>query len=232
MASNFDCIGLRVTNATELEDLVFRLAGDASERLVTDIGEYAIWRSRTGAELWLHLGAAEEGVREIVGMTPFFDGRSNLLLDVDRVIKRPSDNEHEGAFHGRICASANDGTPLIFDAVDFAAHNTRSLPARWHIRLTGFARQMILRTDAERHRPALTLTDASADIESMVRVSGQIASCETLINEATGNSFCWLFIDGADASLDVVAPLEVLPDAIKLGAMVEADCVLFGRIMD
>ncbi|SDP58349.1 hypothetical protein SAMN04488061_3407 [Filomicrobium insigne] len=233
MASNFDCIGLGVTNAAELGDLVVRLAGEAGERLVTDAGEYAIWRSRTGAELWIHLGAAEDGEREIIGLTPFFEGRSEMSLDVERAITRPHDNAYEGAFLGAVRTHAGGQSPLIFDAVDFAAHSTRPLPARWLVRLTGFARRVDLLEEVGDHaRGELAATGAATEGEATARVVGQIAGCETLINEATGHSFCWLFIDGADVSIDVVAPLDLLHGDIKLGGTVKVDCALFGRIID
>lgn len=257
MASNFDSIGLSVENEAALQDLVVRLASAASERLVSDAGEYAIWRSRTGAELWVHLGPADDGdgaEREIIGVTPFFEGHSEVLLNLDEVIKRPDDNSHEGAFQGWVSQDINDDLgaySLIFDAVDFAVQANRPLPALRRVRLTGFARAMAILADdddgAADDRPVAqaaaqqsfcstgTFTPgepAPAAFDTGAFIVGQIADFATLVNEATGERFYWLLVDSWMASFDIVADPAVIKGDVALGATVQVDCAMFGRIID
>lgn len=254
MANNFDSIGLGVSNEAALGDLVVRLASAASERLVSDAGEYAVWRSRTGAELWVHLGPTEGGddaEREIVGVTPFFEGRSEVLLNLDEVIKRPDDNSHEGAFQGWVCQDLNDelgAYSLIFDAVDFAAHATRPLPALRHVRLTGFARAVVVceGSEAEDQSSApepgqqsfcstgsVTRGEPSTETpDTGAYLVGQIADFTSLVNEATGEQFYWLLVDSWMASFDIVADPAVIAGEIAVGATVQVDCAMFGRIID
>lgn len=255
MASNFDCIGLGVSNEAALGDLVVRLASAAKERLVTDAGEYAIWRSRSGAELWVHLGPKEGGddaEREIIGVTPFFEGRSEVLLNLDEVFRRPDDNSHEGAFQGWVCHDADDDRgaySLIFDAVDFAAHGNSPLPALRHVRLTGFARAIVVGDEpgtegqvpaAERGQKSFCSTGTFTGEPSSPSTSGatgayltgQVNDFACLVNEATGEQFTWLLVDSWLASFDIVADPGVITGNISVGATVQVDCAMFGRIMD
>ena len=228
MAGNFDCIGLGVDNEDQLHDLVVRLASAAGERLSTDAGEYAIWRSRTGAELWFHLGPApedEDGEREILGVTPFFEGRSDVLLNIDEAIKRPDDNALEGAFHGWL-----DENTIIFDAVDFAAHSGRPLPAHRQVRLAGFARE--INVPAGDGEGAVGRSLHSHPTASAAQLTGQIADFAELINEATGQRFYWLQVEGPLGAYDIVAAPHVVNGELAAGATVNVACAFFGRILD
>lgn len=254
MASNFDSIGLGVSNETALGDLVVRLASAAKERLVTDAGEYAIWRSRTGAELWVHLGpvaGGDDAEREIIGVTPFFEGRSEVVLNLDAVLKRPDDNGHEGAFQGWVCHDSDDDLgaySLIFDAVDFAAHENCPLPTLRHVRLTGFARAIVVCDDTavEGQVPAAepgqrsfcstgTITgeqSPQANPGTGAYLTGKVTDFACLVNEATGEPFTWLLVDSWLASFDIVAAPPVISGTISVGATVQVDCAMFGRIID
>ena len=58
MASNLETIGLGVADRSAFEQLVTGLAEAAREGLSTPVGDYAVWRSRSGAEVWLHIAPA------------------------------------------------------------------------------------------------------------------------------------------------------------------------------
>lgn len=148
MASNLETIGLGVADRTAFEQLVTGLAEAAREGLSTPVGDYAVWRSRSGAEVWLHIAPADrdgpDAVREIQGLTPFFDGTSDISLSVTERINRPDDNAFEGAYQAWVGDGGAPGTeggnyPLVFDAVDFAAFSNQNLPAACRARICGFA---------------------------------------------------------------------------------------------
>ncbi len=161
MVSNLSTIGFTFGDDAGFRAAMARLADAAIERLACEGGEYAIWRSRTGAEIWFHLAPASDsgGERQIVGLTPFFEGHSELVVEVERLFQRDGDTALEGSVTGWVApeASAEDGSeaddlgvgayPIVFDAVDFAALAGRELPDVWRVRLAGFARELKAHAD-------------------------------------------------------------------------------------
>ena len=115
-------------------------------------GDYVVWRSGMGAELWYHL----EGERNVfgridggrvVGWRPFFAGDGEVSLQITRLYKREGDTAFEGVMVGAI----EQGLPplqqaalLAFEAVDFARHTYRGLPLEARVKLVGFAREMTI----------------------------------------------------------------------------------------
>lgn len=119
-------------------------ASESTMRLACSAGTYGIWKSRSGAEVWFHLGASDDGATEILGLTPFYEGQSEVLLKITGTASRDGDNPFEGALKGWV--SPDDGSegsyPIQFEAVDFAAHSEAAWPDLRHVRLTAFAREM------------------------------------------------------------------------------------------
>jgi hypothetical protein len=148
MSGNLSCIGF--TFAPEVHDealagAVVRMANEATERLACQPGDYAIWRSRTGAEVWVHLATKDsDGQREIIGLTPFFEGRSEIPVSVAASIMRPDDNVFEGAWSVWIAPDENGlgSYPAVIDAVDWAARASLALPCSTTMRVTCFAREL------------------------------------------------------------------------------------------
>lgn len=152
MASNLSSIGFVFRDAEEFHTQMLVLAENSRERLRCDAGEYAIWRSRSGAEIWFHLALPgdEGGQASILGLTPFFEGSSSVPVLITQAVKRPDDTPLEGLLHGWVAPDGEGAGayPLAFDAVDFAAHATRPLPAMWQCRVTGFCRTLAVHADA------------------------------------------------------------------------------------
>lgn len=169
MASNLSCLGFHVATEADLEDLVLGLADAAAFGLACDAGDYLIWRSRTGAEIWFHLTKPSQPgseAREIVGLTPFFEGRSTVPVTLASRFQREGDTAFEGAFEAWVHEPADPASsngahhpavdenretpglyPVVFDCVDFAAHAEHGLPAEAEVRFTGFAREVKTYTD-------------------------------------------------------------------------------------
>ena len=84
--------------------------------------------------------------REILGITPFFDGSSEISLNITERINRPDDNAFEGAYQAWVGVgeqgAAGGDYPLVFDAVDFAAFGSQNLPATCRARICGFCREL------------------------------------------------------------------------------------------
>lgn len=144
MASNLSTIGFVFADEESFRNAMMTCASDASVRLPCPNGNYGIWRSRTGAEVWFHLAEGEDGKTEIFGLTPFFEGQSDVPLKITGPITRDGDNPFEGALTGWVSPDAeSEGSyPIVFDAIDFAALNEAVWPDVRHVRLTGFAREV------------------------------------------------------------------------------------------
>ncbi len=148
MSGNLSCIGFSF--APEVVEEAFtgaveRMANEATERLSCNAGDYAIWRSRSGAEVWVHLTPGDAGgEREIVGLTPFFEGRSEVPVRLVEHVRREDDNAFEGAWSAWI-APDEDGAgsyPMVLDAVDWAARSDEPLPRDATLRIACFAREL------------------------------------------------------------------------------------------
>ncbi|MFN3868920.1 MAG: hypothetical protein ACK4MF_07645 [Hyphomicrobiaceae bacterium] len=163
MASNLSTIGFAFTDDAAFEETMVKLANSSQHRLVTPQGDYAIWRSRTGAEVWFHLAPRDDGgdERDIVGLTPFFEGESHVAVAVTEAFQRPGDNPLEGLVHAWV---APDGSgigsyPVVIEAVDYAAQAARQLPADLSFRISGFCRELKVYPSAA----AMTAADTDAD---------------------------------------------------------------------
>lgn len=144
MASNLSTIGFVFADAEIFRDVMMKCAQQSSGELECSAGAYGIWRSRTGAEIWFHLGKSDDGTTEIFGLTPFFEGQSDVLLNIIGAVSREGDNAFEGAMQGWVSpdGTADGSYPILFDAVDFASHTDTEWPAQRRVRLTAFAREL------------------------------------------------------------------------------------------
>lgn len=147
MASNLSSIGFRFANDEEFADTMGALAGEAQDRISCEPGDYVVWRSSSGSEIWFHLPlfGNEDVAADLVGLSPFFAGDSDVTLKITARASRPDDNEFEGSFTAWVAPDEDSGEgsyPLVLDAVDFAAHLARELPLVCHAKITAFAREV------------------------------------------------------------------------------------------
>lgn len=257
MASNMSTIGFVFASDDDFHDTMIRLVTEAREYHSSPPGEYAIWRSRTGAEVWFHIeGTDAVGVndRAIAGLTPFYEGGHTTQLVITDVVRRPGYNAFEGAFQAKVGGTGDDaGYPLVFDAVNFAAYCDRKLPVRLRVRLTGFARELKAYPTEDAYYAAQTrepafasksfvpigMFSASADESankqppsSYAALTGRVIEARMMENEITGQKFQWLSIDSLQTPIDIVADHDVIVGEVAVGSTVEVICFLFGRIMD
>jgi hypothetical protein len=263
MASNLSSIGFHFTDAKSFQQEMIQLAARSIERLECEAGSYAIWRSRTGAEIWFHLPlfGDEDQPADIEGLTPWYEGESDARLQVRQRIHRPADNAFEGAFEAWIGSDGGSGTnqadhPIVFDAVDFAAHSARALPFDCSVRLTGFGRSVRAFADAAAFDAAqrsaaggdrATLAsrafipigmfaasagDREAAATSDALLTGTIVAHRRLVNEASGSAFHRILVRTLACDIDVVADPDVVAGEIEVGGCVEFSGPLFGRLLE
>lgn len=236
MASNLSSIGFVFANEAEYETTMTRLINEAVVRLACDSGEYAIWRSRTGAEIWFHLIPREPGSDslEAIGLTPFFEGESETAVHVQAFVRRAEDNSLEGLARGWIGPAGEPGqhgiAPIVFDCVDIGAHVDRPLPATWTARLTAFA--SAVRASPEANTAPLARHAFDAGETSDTVFSGTVLKHQALVNEDTGRPFHSLLVESGATRYDVVADPDVVTGEIVIGGLVAVDCQIFGRFLD
>ncbi|MBL8882120.1 MAG: hypothetical protein JNL45_03590 [Hyphomicrobium sp.] len=260
MASNLSTIGFQFEGEEQFREAMLACAAQAREQIPCAHGHYGIWRSRSGAEIWFHLGRTPEGAVEIFGLTPFFEGKSDVPLALSRTLARESDNPFEGALHGYV-KPQSDGEggsyPVVFDAVDFALSSAAPLPGIYRARLAAFARELSIYPDEEAYYAAhegseqpvfaaqafipIGLFAAEHDVEkvqgssgvpaSTVLFTGKIIEHNLFTNEASGREFVWLLVETLDATIDVLADPCIVTGAIEDGGIVEVSALLFGRLI-
>lgn len=151
MVSNLSTIGFSFADEAGYREAMVRLAEQAAERLTCGDGEYAIWRSRTGAEIWFHLAPEPEdgGARDIVGLTPFFEGHSEIEIEIEDIFQREDDDPLEGAVSAWVAPDdlGIGAYPIVFDAIDHGAIANIELPQVRRARISGFARELRCHAD-------------------------------------------------------------------------------------
>jgi hypothetical protein len=258
MVSNLSTIGFEFADDASFQATMQKLAGDAFERLACAEGDYAIWRSRTSAEIWFHITGERQpdGTqkdRDVIGLTPFFEGVSDVAVEIVETVVRAGDNDFAGAFLAWVDPDEDSGLgahQIVFDAVDFAAHCDRPLPFMARAKLTGFARSIsiVAANDAAGNARAASSArgfmaiglfagrDPHSDEPppaptSNAVLTGRVVEHSKLANEETGTAFHWLLVETADATFDIVADPELVPLDLAAGVTVQIGCLFFGRIL-
>lgn len=262
MGRHLSTIGFVFESAAEKSEMLSRLATDSRLRLAVEPGDYAVWRSRSGAELWFHVVGSrnEDGTLAddgIVGLTSFFDGASSVGVRIERQVNRDGDSPFVGAWAGWIDPEHKcevSAYPVVFDAVDFAAHASRPLPMCCTVRLVGFARLLTVYPDEAAFFAAgsetaglepfsfvpvgLAAVAANGSLETASApsshglINGRLVEHELLRNEATGFDICRMLIASDATVYEVVADPELVTCAMEPGAIVSAMCWMVGRITD
>ncbi len=257
MASNLSSIGFAFTDAEEFQQAMLAIAPETVERVGCEVGDYAIWRSRTGAEIWFHLPmlGTEDDARDIAGLTPFYEGLGAVQIEVVERRKRPGDTDFEGLLSGNV-GTADDAYPIVFEAIDFAAHVQQPLPFKAQARIVAFARSLRAFADEKAYaadkegplgeiglapRAFISLAAFSEDTgeqeqaetpDTSALLTGQVIEHRLQLNERTGNAFHWLLVESLDATFDVVADPDIVEGDIIVGGTVEVAGVLIGRLIE
>jgi len=221
-----------------------------AERLATTVpvvpgDPYAVWQSPSGAELWFHV--SPDGT-EIVGFTPFFAGESRVPVRLTARYPGNANTPHEGIVAAELAPEPGlPGIhPLVYESVDTLRHRTLSLPSEGHARIVGFAHQVkafASAADFEAARasdltfapqsfvPLGLFAGADAPPSAAALIVGRLARHREAVNEITGQPFHALFVEGLDASYDIVADPAAVEGALAAGGTVEVTCTLFGRLL-
>lgn len=263
MASNLSTIGFHFSDEGAFRAAMMACAGKATDGVACADGAYGIWRSRTGAEVWFHLGRGEEGKAEIFGLTPFFDGKSAVPLRITGELVGTDDNAYEGALQGWVApdGSSEGSYPIVFHAVDFAAHRGADWPDVRTVRLSGFAHSIQAFPSDDAYYAARGAPDSenlklsahafiplglfsvtqeaaesgdgsSAGPVAAALLTGKVLEHKRFTNEETSRAFVWVLVESLEATFDIVADPAVISGDIVDGGTIETSVVMFGRMLD
>ena len=255
MASNLSSLGFLFDDAEAFQAKMIELAGKSLERIPCESGDYSVWRSRTGAEIWFHVPmiGTEDDANDIAGLTPFYEGLGAIDVTVQVRHKNHDDNAFEGSLTAEIADIDGMGYPLTFNAVDFAAHASRDLPFKATARIVCFARELrafpsVEAFQADKSGALGEIALASQAFipighftekedcgetapEATALMTGRVVECRRHTNEATGHDFHWLLIDSLAATFDIVADPDIVTGEIVEDGIVVVSGILFGRLM-
>lgn len=259
MASNLSTIGFVFPDEETFRTRMMTCAAETGARLPCTSGEYGVWQSRTGAQVWFHMARNEAGETEIYGLTPFFEGKSEIPLHLTSAIHREADNPFEGALHGWVNPDGNGSGayPVVFDCIDIARLDASALPSVRPVRLVAFARQLTAFSDEAAFNDAHAGGDAphlagkafipigmfDADQQGKVSgaapvphstalLTGKVVEYNRLTNEVTNQDYDWMLVETLDATLDVIADPAIVRGSPREGSIVEVSALLFGRVLD
>jgi hypothetical protein len=249
----YACLGFAVRDAAEVHLLASRAAAEG-DPAPSDMGiALRRWRAGVGVELW-----AEVGPRgEILGALPFYDGGREHRLAVTACGADP-DHPEEGWIEGWVNPTDPDEPysgdfPVICDLVDFLAAQPKldDLPRTVAVKIVGFLHEAVTYEDelalavqaretgfrlppyvfASAAYTGLDESDGSERPEATAMLSGRVLRADRLLNPRTGLPFWALEVDTGRATIDLVAPDEILPQ-LQSGELLQGSAWMLARIPD
>jgi hypothetical protein len=138
------------------------VAASAKRRVASSQGEYRIWRSPAGAEIWLHYadtarsrpaaagvwetGAAPkpfDAIEDLSGMSVVHGGTSDVRMRLVRAIATSSKNPLDGLGIGTLASKRPEDRPIVFtfELLGFALERI-ARPTEVRVQLTALAQQV------------------------------------------------------------------------------------------
>lgn len=230
-------------------------------RLPCPAGEYRVWRSPGGAEIWMHAKSSattpgrsrSDAIDHLSGMTVTHHGPSEVPLRLMRLMPANPRNPLEGVAIGLAPSRRNGEKPiaLSFELTGFATE-TLDRPREVRARLTGLAQRVwAFATEAQllEHCPPYRLMGAGgvADIEpkdlpdvpliyrpmpgTYWLISGIVRRSVRLVNAWTGMPYALISLETDRGLFDVVANSGIIEGDISDGHVLQAAVVLTGRLV-
>jgi len=253
MVSNLRHIGFVHQSQDDLPDLVEQLIDHVTDRVAAEGGDYRIWRSATGAEVWLYVEGSRRAdggldVARIIGLQSFFDPRSRCYVRIDRLLRRPGEPRFVGSVVGRFAgdrAGTAASTPVVFDAIDFDAPRAHGPGATCSVKLVAFGRSLTAFADEAAFRKAgsetagLSPSSFSATglmagpvtPSSHALITGAVVRHARHLYEVSSLPFDHITVACPDAPIDIVMDSRSVPAAVRPGAIVSAMCWMVGRFL-
>jgi hypothetical protein len=248
MPSHLSSIGLPVNDQADFVALAERI-GPLATPIEVVHGTYWRWSSECGAEMWLQTDTNNE----LIGMTPFFAGRSQVRVRLTARVARPDDTPLEGAFHGWAAPDdphADSGAyPFVFDALDYARYTHVALPKTVTAQIAAFAHEVSVHPTLNAYNESQTgeLKFASQSFipsglfssggestdppGSLAIFTGHVVATEIKTNSLTGAHYYWSLVNTLGGSFDVVIDPELADAPPVVGGVISGSFWLCGRLL-
>lgn len=252
MPSHFSTIGIPVESNEDIFAIVERAAVNALS-VPARGGSFLRWSSSSlgrGPELWIQLNKE----RQLVGITPFFEGKSSFIVAVTSEIRRSDDTELEAALHG--WANPTDDTsetgdyPFVFELAGYGANGPLNYPFTSSIKLCAFAHELTVYS-SEAEYESLNTTEPRFATESFIPsglfspggektnppqpyaiFTGRVIESAELRNPLTDIEFQWALVRTLGGTIDVVCDRSLLTRPVVEGGVLSGAFWLCGRIVE
>lgn len=222
-----------------------RRAFDLAETVPSPHGNYRVWKSGSGAQIWFQADADSR----YPACLPHFEGSGCMDFGVtawhSAAAERPLHGSAAGWAGGEIDQDEHGAPtvygdyPLQIGLVDFANWSQRPLPLVVHLRLTAFAARCMAVTDEEDLEELEDFSGLRLESEDFLPaednqlnlISGRILDAALLTNELTGQAFYWAWVRVQNGELDLVVHPDCLTGELLPDGFLQAEVWLAGRII-
>ena len=249
MPSHFSTIGMSVNSEEDMLAIAEK-ASDDSVEIVCKSGHYLKWSSEEGAELWLQI----DKKNDLVGLTPSFSGKSQMLVGITNAIERPDDTAFEGMIHGwanpQKDEPKNGDYPFVFDLVNKATYEDFDFPFISEVKLSAFAHEMTVYSSLEDYDSEQTeepkfasesfipsglfKPDDTEDShpEPYAIFTGRVLKCRKLKNSLTNGEYHWALVKTLGGTIDVLSDPTLSNKEIAVDGIISGSFWLNGKIIN
>jgi hypothetical protein len=247
MTNHFCDIGIPGNTNESLMEMINR-AIEEGITILTKKGHYIKWSSKSGAQLWMQFNKKNE----LIGVTPFFEGKSNFKVGITKKIIRRGDTDLEGAFYGW-ANPTNDKVdngfyPFVFDLVNIGEYKKLKLPNIEYIKLVGFAHEVEVFPSEEAYN-LLQLGKPGFASQSFIPsglfsegfkknkkplsealITGKIIETKNCINELTQMGYIWILVETYGGEIDLVLDTNMITENININGIISGNFYLCGKM--
>lgn len=214
----------------------------------TTKGDYAVWKSETGIQWWIHL---KSGSLEVLEFQTHYAGNSRMSVRIDKAIPRPELSELAGAFH--VWANPTDDSdqpgdfPFVFDAPDFSRHMGTAFPILTEVQLAAFPHALDVYQSLDEFQKAQAGRESKLAERAFIPTglfnvpdgqfprseaifTGQVISAHTRINPITKHKFISATVDTYGGTIDLISELNEISDQIRTGSTICTSAQITGLI--
>lgn len=247
MSDHFSTIGISINSDEDLQAILVKAAEDA-ETIKCKEGYYLRWSSQEGAEIWIQI----DKNHHFLGATPYFRGKSIMLVVLTAQVPRSDDTPLEGTVQGWSNLSGeeleNSKYPFVFDLVDKGCYETLNFPFFSPVQLCAFAHELqiydsdeeynisqqhsALKFASESFIPSGLFSDSTEFAQPYAIFSGHILETQILQNPLTHHSYHWIRTKTLGGEIDVVSDPTLMVKSAAVGGVISGSFWLCGRILN
>jgi hypothetical protein len=240
-------------------DFVVRVATSSSKIIASRAGDYRVWRSPAGAEVWLHYPGCDTAksfkpIDDLKGLSVLHRGASDVRMQILRSVAVSPANPLDGVCEVVLEARSGRGRPMPFSCehVGFAVDALKGA-ARARVQISGCAHRIWSypnelaylagapsRRLVGRGSMMEVLPGEVPDIDLIYRtkpralwlVTGMVRRSIRLTNPVTGSAYAWLLVETDRGDIDIIANPSVIEGDVSIGHTLLAVASMAGRVLE